>query len=343
MKKISHSLPTLGLSEIYAVGKAVFTNDLATGLILKKFEKLLCLKLNRKFCIAISSGTGAIHLALKANSIGANDEVIVSGYSCVDIYTAINLANANVKVAAVDKYGNLDIKSLDKIISDRTKAIIVQHTFGRRVRGLEIIKSQYPNIIIIEDCTHSVFPILENSDVILSLGATKFFTAAEAGIYMTNIKKNYEFADNRINTTSINRLPYILSDIHAAIGICQLKKLGNFIQKRLEIKKEYDEIFDTHVDIVDVGTDFCYRYVIKTSGLEHTNQLIEELLRHGISSGRPVDPPNEITYQCNKIKDIYNSFLSIPIYPKLKKRKVRKIAKIILEFNKKRGYKYDLL
>ncbi len=127
---INHSKPELNNKEIENVIKTIKAGKLTQGDEVKRFESLLAQYIGVKDCVAVSSGTAALHLVLIALNIASGDEVILPSYVCTAPLNAINYTGAVPVLADIGEDFNLSIRDVKKKLSKRTRAIIVTHMFG---------------------------------------------------------------------------------------------------------------------------------------------------------------------------------------------------------------------
>ena len=158
-------------------------------------EQLLSRYFDNRPVVMTSSGRAGIKAALSALSIGEGDEVIVQAFTCISVPAAVNWAGAKPRFADIDPTTyNFDISSLANKINLRTKAIIVQHTFGipgplQQIRQL----ADKHNLVIIEDLAHSLGATLDGQKLgtfgdiaVLSFGRDKGFSSVFGGALVSN-------------------------------------------------------------------------------------------------------------------------------------------------------------
>ena len=167
--------------------------------------KLLEMEFERIFgsaykALAVNSGRSAEYLILKALGIGEKDEVIIQALTCVAVPNSILWLGAKPIYADIDDSYNIDPKDLMKKITNKTRAIIVQHTFGIPANFHEIQKiTQEKNIVLIEDCSHSLGAEYAGNSVgalgdvsFFSFGRDKVISSLFGGMILTSNKKLYE-------------------------------------------------------------------------------------------------------------------------------------------------------
>ena len=153
-KVIYHSKPTLGIEEEEAVLEVIRSGQVSQGPKVSEFENLVASYIGRKYAIALSSGLAALHLSLIGLGINEGDEVILPSYTCDALLQAVLYVRAKPVIVDVNfEDGNISFVNTLQVLSDRTKAIIIPHTFGfpadlKKFLGL--------NIPIIEDCAVAI-------------------------------------------------------------------------------------------------------------------------------------------------------------------------------------------
>ncbi|MBI5287176.1 MAG: DegT/DnrJ/EryC1/StrS family aminotransferase, partial [Deltaproteobacteria bacterium] len=270
-----------------------------------------------------------LHLSLLVLGVGEGDEVIIPDYACTALLNAVKYVRATPRIVDIipGEY-NIEPSEVKKALSRHTKAIILVHSFGLPGAIKEIKSFGIP---VIEDIAHAVGAIYEDGGKVGSLGdvcvvsfyATKVMTTGEGGMVLSDIPsildmvrdlRSYdEKEDYRI------RFNCKITDIQAAMGLIQLKRLSRFIEKRREIADYY-----THaLKDLPLNPPVCrkghiyYRYVVEVDMLEN---VISHLHGMGVEAKRPVFKP---LHRCLGMKGPADSIkaweraLSIPIYPSL--------------------------
>jgi len=161
-------------------------------------EKRLATRLDQKFAILTSSGRTAIYHALKAHGVESGDEVIIQAFTCLAVPSAVKWAGATPIYADINPNTyNLDPSSVKKQITQRTKALIIQHTFGipADLDQLLEIAAQH-NLIVIEDLAHALGGSYNNQPLgslghtsILSFGRDKTISCIYGGAIVTSDDK----------------------------------------------------------------------------------------------------------------------------------------------------------
>ena len=268
MNFIPYGKQSIDEDDINSVVEVLKSDFLTTGPKIKEFEDELCKYTNAKYCVAVANGTAALHLASLV-LLNKGDKVITTPNSFVATSNSILYVEAIPIFVDIQEDGNIDLDLCEEELKkDRSiKALYVVHFSGNPInqKKLKYLKESY-NIKILEDCAHSLGATFEgikagsceNSDCsILSFHPVKHITTGEGGAVTTNSKEIYEKL-LELRAHGIKRLPdfapwyyemhslgfnYRITDMQAALGISQLKKLDSFVKRRKEIASKYDEAF----------------------------------------------------------------------------------------------------
>ena len=252
--------PAIGQDEISAATAVLESGKLAAGEHVAEFEKLFADYCSTTHAIAVNNGTAALHAALLAADIGHGDEVIVPSFSFFATASAVSMTGAKPVFADVNEQTfNVDPLKVENCITSKTKAVIGVHLFGQPfdVEGVQQV-CQSHNLILIEDAAQAHGASYNGAKTggfgqfgCFSFYATKNMTTGEGGMVTTNEKAFAERLRLIINHGQSEKYlhtrigyNYRLTDIAAAIGIIQLKKLEKFNNRR----RKNAEYFDTHLN-----------------------------------------------------------------------------------------------
>lgn len=253
----------------------------------REFENLARKKMRSKYSLAVTSGTSATLIALKALGVKRGDEVITQAFNFIATVEAIIECGAKPVIVNIDETYNMCPAELKKAINRKTKAIIPVHMLGISAKMDEIIRiAKNKKIPILEDNCESMGAKYKGkylacvSEVgVVSFDYGKTITTGEGGMIFTNNKKIYKYCKEYhdhghelnpklprgMDTKSITGFNYRMTEIQAVIGKVQLKKL-NYIIK--ENKKRYNSIFN---EIKNLG--FIFRSIPKK-----TEQIFDTLI-----------------------------------------------------------------
>ena len=266
MNFIPYGKQSIDEDDINSVVEVLKSDFLTTGPKIKEFEDKLCRYTNAKYCVSVANGTAALHLASLV-LLNKDDKVITTPNSFVATSNSILYVEAKPIFVDIKEDGNIDLDLCEEELKKDSsiKAIYVVHFSGNPIEQekLKYLKESY-NIKILEDCAHSLGATFEdikagsceNSDCsILSFHPVKHITTGEGGAVTTNSKEIYEKL-LELRAHGIKRLPdfapwyyemhslgfnYRITDMQAALGISQLKKLDSFVKRRKEIALKYDK------------------------------------------------------------------------------------------------------
>lgn len=338
---ISHSRPTLDQDDYRHVMNVMKSGMLVQGEQVVRFEENLSSFIGVKNGVAVSSGTAAIHLSLIALGIGREDEVIIPSYVCPALLNAVMYVNAVPVIADINRSTfNIDADDLKKRITKKTKAIIVPHMFGLAAEIDRIISFGIP---VIEDCAQSIGSLYQGHYTgtfgvcsIFSFYATKMLATGEGGMVLSDddglsriIRELRDYDEKDLYSVRYN---YKMTDIQAALGISQLKKVPSFIERRRKIADFYDGTLQKKTfsipEVPGERKHIYYRYVLL---LDNASGFIKEMKRKGIECKRPVFKPLHRYLGLSGYpvtEEIWNKAVSIPIYPSLSDEELRRITDV---------------
>lgn len=281
--------------------------------------------------VAVSSGTAALHLALVALGIGPGDEVILPSYLCAGPLHAIQYAGASPRLADCDPTTyNLDLAHVKRILTRKSKAILVPHLFGLPADLTDLASFGIP---IIEDCAQALGATYQGRPVggigtlsICSFYATKVITTGEGGMLLSRnarlLRQAQDLRDYDQRRTFRTRFNYKMTDLQAALGLSQLQRLPDFLAKRRALADRYNRGLQRLPLLGPVvsadRTHIFYRYVVRvTGGLRNVLTLLEQA---GVCARRPVFRPLHRYLKLAGFpgaEETWRTALSLPIYPML--------------------------
>lgn len=339
---IPHSRPLIDAEDIRAVSDVLASGHISEGEKVREFEAQIASFVGTKYGVAVSSGTTAIHAALVGLRVGTGDEVIVPSFVCAGPYMAVLHAGAVPKIVDVNTSDyNLSVATIKSGISSKTKGIIVPHMFGTPAELDELLDLGIP---IIEDCAQALGSKYKGRRAggfgrmsVCSFYATKMITTGEGGMILTNDSEIYhavlEIREYDKKPLTALRYNYKMSDIQAALGISQLRKLESFIERRKKIAAIYNERFsEIDVSLPCIGSykdSVFYRYVVNVGRLAHIQRVTK---KNGVICERPIWEPLHRSFRdikCPNSDYLYDHSLSIPLYPSLSEEEVERVAKTV--------------
>ena len=244
-----------GKEELANLEEALNQNTLFywMGNMTKRFCAKFAEMYGSKHCVATSSGTASVHVALGAIGVGPGDEVITSPITDMGSVIGILYQNAIPVFADLDPHSyNMDPKSVEAKITDRTKAIVVVHLAGNAAEIDEIVRIAHARgIYVIEDCAQTYCCKYKGKYVgtygdigCFSLNDFKHISAGDGGMVITDNEELYYralmFADknfNRMGPEIVKNVPYLapnyrMSELVAAVGLAQLDRVEDICARR---------------------------------------------------------------------------------------------------------------
>ncbi len=260
------NLEKKAVNKIFSEGAVFFAHGfekLRKRFHVREFEQLAKKKLGSKFSLAVTSGTSATLIALKALGVKKGDEVITQGFNFIATIEAIIECGAKPILTNVNDTYNMCPKELKKLITKKTKAIIPVHMLGVSADMEEIVKiAKKKKIPILEDNCESMGAKYKKKYLccvgkvgVVSLDYGKTITTGEGGLIFTNDKKVFKYCkeyhdhghennprySRGMDTKRITGFNYRMTEIQAAIGKVQLKKLDMILKKN---EKRYKILYD---------------------------------------------------------------------------------------------------
>ena len=259
MKKsmITQIQPWIDNSEKFQLERVIKSTFLTEASLTEEFENLTKNLTKAKYAIAITNGTLALYCCLKALNIGVGDEVIIPNITFIASANAVIMAAAKPVFCEVEEDSYcIDIEWAERLINFKTKAIMPVHLYGISADMLKVKSfAKYHNIKIIEDAAQGVGVKFNNKHVgtfgdcgVLSYYGNKTITCGEGGMVLTNnknlAKKIYRLKNHgrdKKGTFIHNHIGFNFSftEMQAAVGIAQMKKLPKIIEKKQKINQRY--------------------------------------------------------------------------------------------------------
>lgn len=291
------------------IEKILRSGWLTSGPVVNQLEEMFARLVKTKEAVAVNSCTAALHSVLLALKVKSGDEVIVPSNTFVATANAALYVGAKPVFADSDpETFNISVGDVKKKISKKTKALIVVHLAGNPCNMREIAEiAEDHKIVLIEDCAHAHGARYRQTSCgslgvagCFSFYPTKIVTAAEGGMVTTNDENLAEkvrvirnhgraaYGPTEILELGFN---YRLSDIHAAIGLVQMKHVQEFVAERNELAKAYTmelkEVSWLKPQYVEKG-NLCsyYAYLVKLTeeAPVSRDKLVKELAERGIGT-----------------------------------------------------------
>ncbi|MGH3431045.1 MAG: DegT/DnrJ/EryC1/StrS family aminotransferase [Mycobacteriales bacterium] len=253
------SEPSIGRREAALVLSALRSGWVSSlGPYVEAFERSFAEYCGAEHALALSSGTAGLHLALAALNIGPGDEVIIPDLTFVATANAVAYTGARPVLADIDNDSLcIDPSSIEVLISQRTKAIIPVHLFGHPA-DMDPIRdlAAAHGIKVIEDAAEAHGAEYKGRRTgilgdcaVFSFYGNKVITTGEGGMLVTNDRRLYERAW-RLHGHSMSPtrrywhdavgFNYRMTNIQAALGVAQMERIGEFLERRREIVRWYE-------------------------------------------------------------------------------------------------------
>ena len=269
MKTYGYGKQHLEFDDYLAVLKTLASPFLTCGPEVKEFERKICEYTGAKYCVVVNSATSGLHIAMAAAGIGVGDDVITSPITFLSSANCARFVGADVRFADVEpETANIDPEEIRKQITERTKAVVPVHFAGQScdMKAInDVLWDTHRKIYIIEDAAHAIGSEYNGTKVgsckysdmtVFSFHPVKTITTCEGGAVTTNDEELYKkllayrahgmHKDGEMTKTweyEMRELGYNyrMTDVQAALGISQLKKLDRFKKRRREIVDFYNK------------------------------------------------------------------------------------------------------
>ena len=367
--------PFIDNSELNSIKKVLKSGKYVHGKETESFEKIFKKFTKSKNATTVSSCTAGMHLFYLALGISKGDEVLVPAQTHVATSHAVEIVGAKpIFVDCELETGNIDVNKIEKKITARTKAIVVVHFLGIPVKMQKILKIAKKNKLkVLEDCALALGAKIGDKHVgtfgdagVFSFYPVKHITTAEGGMIVSNNKKldniirskkafgvdkNYNQRNSPgkydVRELGIN---YRMSEIHATMGVAQMKKLKEILKKR---KYNFDYLSKDLAKIKQIqilkntekkiySSNYCLSFILNKKLASKRSKLIKLLNGAGVGTSIYYPKPvplmryykNKYNYKKNFFKNAFiisENSIAIPTGPHLKKRDLKFIVNEIFK------------
>lgn len=359
--------PFLGEEEIHAVVQALRRGEISGsfGDEIPGFEREFAAYCGRKYGVAVSSGTTALHLAVAAAGVKPGDEILVS--ASTNIATALAAYHNGAVPVPVDSEPitwNLDLELLETLITSRTRAIIPVHLFGHPVdmfRLGEIAKRH--NLLVIEDCAEAHGAKFRGrmagsfgDMACFSFYANKIITTGEGGMILTDdagladrlrLLRNLAFTQPRFKHEAAG-FNFRMTGYQAAMGRAQLEKIDRIIALKREVAAQYSERMgsipgiQTPTELPDAFHVYWMYGIVVTRRFGMTrDELVDHLKGKGIETRTFFCPMNQQPFlraqpgyrqvSCPVADQLWEDGLYLPSSPKLSAADIASVCDAVEE------------
>jgi perosamine synthetase len=363
MKPINQIEPWIDKSELKELKRVVKSTFVSEHLLNKEFEDLIKKLTKSPHAVSMTNGTAAIFCALKALGIGEGDEVIVPNMTFIASSNAVIFAGATPVLCDVDENSMcMSAQEVAKVITSRTKAIMPVHLYGRScdMDGLTKLAHKF-NVKIIEDAAQGMGVLYKGQHVgtlgdagVLSFYANKTITCGEGGVVLSKDKKIIEDCYRMKNHGRSRKGVFVhesigfnfcFTEMQAAVGVSQLKKLKKVIKKKNQIYNFYQQNIDNKLlqNIpIEGGTQPVHWFT--SFFTDHKEPFKKYLSRHDIQTREFFYPLNrQPCYKDSQFIDTDGDFpvsekvfgrgISLPSSYNITNRQLEYVCKTINKFN----------
>lgn len=350
--------PIIGEEEISAVIEVMRSGVIAEGQKVKDFEAAFADYSGTSYAVAVNSGTAALHAALLAHGIGNGDEVITSPFTFAATSNSVLFTGAKPVFADIkEDTFNIDPEKIVNKITAKTKAIIPVHLYGQSADMKVIMEIALDNdLIIIEDACQAHGATFEGKKTgsfgtgTFSFYPTKNMTTGEGGIITTNEKEIAEKVKMIRSHGSRQRyyheiLGYNLrmTDIAAAIGLVQLRKVDGFNDSRIMnakyLSESLNEIKGISLPYVDGRCKHVFhQFTVRINNDLSRDKIVDILNKRGIGTGiyYPLPIHKQPLYKEMGFNDSLpvaekasSEVFSLPVHPAISKTELDTISKTL--------------
>jgi len=379
---IPYGRQSLDETDIKAVNEVLRSAWLTTGPLVESFEEALASKVGARYCVVFNSGTAALHAAYFAAGVGQDDEVITTPITfAATANAALYLGGKPVFTDISDSSLHIDVDKVEAAITGRTRVITPVDMSGipADIDPVMDLAGRH-NLVVVDDASHALGATYKDRTVgsiadmsIFSFHPVKQITTGEGGAVTTDNADFYRslqtFRNHGIvrDASHFTGAPvegqekgswyyeqqqlgynYRLPDINCALGLNQLKRLDQFVQRRREIAARYNEAFRENPALLTPpcsgGVHFSnepawHLYILRLVGnLPPRKQLVNRLYEKGIGTQVHYIPVylhpyyRKLGYRpgiCPRAEDYYKRAFSIPLYPAMSDEDVQRVVEAV--------------
>jgi perosamine synthetase len=352
--------PVLGESEERAVVEVLRSGQLSLGPRLEEFERAFAARIGANHASAVSSGTAALHLGLRAVGVSAGDEVVTSPFSFVASANAVLYEGATPVFADIDPVSlNLDPDAAAAAITGRTRALLPVHIFGYPA---DVAALEQHGLPIVEDACEALGAVHGDGTPVGGRGhpaafgfyANKQVTTGEGGMLTMGSAEHKVQVDSERNQ---GRAPdmgwldhdrlgfnYRLTDIACAIGLVQLERLDRMLADRARVAGWYrDALGGTEVSLPceDAGGDVrgWFVYVIQLPHGLDRDGAIDALRERGVQSKPYMPAIHLMSFYRERFghregefpvcEDVAARSVALPFFPEMTESQVARVAEAV--------------
>lgn len=351
-RQIHLNRPSIGFRERAAVNRVLRSGNLAQGTTVAEFENSFSKFVSGSACVALNSGTSALHLGLLALGIGPGDEVIVPTFTFAATANAAAITGAKPVFVDIEQdFFSIDVNRVEEAITPKTKAVVAVHLYGHPAELDKLTQiCQKHGLLLVEDAAQAHLAEYDGKAVgsIGDVGAFSFYptknmTTGEGGMATTNNRETERklrlLRNQGMEIRYQNEIPGFnnrMTELAAAIGVVQLKQIENWTLKRQANAAFLDRSLEGVIvpPVSPRARHVYHQYTIRLVDQDR-DRFASELKRLGVDSDvyypSPVHtlPAYDLSLDTPVADAVSKTCLSIPVHQKLTKSNLQKIAEVV--------------
>lgn len=355
---IQLSVPTITEQMRAKVLEILDSGRFIKGPNVEAFEEEFSRYCGARYGVSANSGTSAIFIALKALGIGPGDEVIVPSHTFVASATPVLMVGATPVFVDINDDYLMDVADVERKITSRTKAVICVHLYGQMCDMVKLLKLKEKfGFALVEDCcqAHGAEYDGQRAGSFGEAGCFSFFpsknmtVAGDGGMVVTSDEKlyntmkmlrdhgrDYSMKEGKYKSTILG-YNFRMSEIAAAMGLCQLKLIDDWSERRRDIARQYDELLTDKLIKPLAAKNKKHVYHLYVIRMKRRDELKDFLHKNDIETGIHYPVPvhkQPIFEECRlpNTEKVCREILSLPMYPLLGDEQVTHISNKINEF-----------
>jgi len=364
--KLPMAMPDITAEEIQTVVRVMQSRNLSIGSQTLVFEKLVAAEAKAAHAVAVINGTAALHLCMVAADIRPGDEVITSPFSFVASANCILYERAKPVFVDIDPVAlNIAPEKIEAAITERTRAIIAVHIFGQPADMDPILEiADRYNLLVIEDACEAIdaeykgrrvgalgkagtFAFYPNKQMTTGEGAALVTNdEAWANLFRSLRNQGRDQFDSWLNHSRLG-YNYRMSELNAAVGVVQIRRLNELLRKREAVAREYNKILSSLEDVTPLTIAptttrmSWFVYVVRLSPKINRNRLITLLTGLGVPT-RPYFTPIHLQQFYRKqfgfkpgdfpeAEAAGESIIALPFHANMKKEEIEVVYKALVD------------
>ena len=370
---LSYSTQLIEDDDIEEVIKVLKSNFLAQGPKVAEFEADLCKYTGAKYAVTFNSATSALQGAYSVSGINEGDEIITTPISFVATSNMFVTLGAKPIWCDVKLDGNIDERHIERLITPQTKAIVPVDFAGKpvEIEKIKTIAKQH-NLLLIQDASHALVSSISGEKVgsfadmtIFSFHAIKPITTSEGGAVLTDNKKfaeklrlfrSHGVVKKEFWNSDMTSMGYNLrmTEVAAALGSSQIKKLDKFIEHRNKIAEYFDDRFKNeklfltqHIEPSTISSRHLYPIILNPELSCPKEDIFAELQERGLGVQVHYKPIYQNSFYKEKFgefslpvaNDFYRSEISIPCNQTMSMDDAKYVADTLIDVINKYSYR----